>query len=299
MNWAKDATERGLGGYHPLVSFGYYVVIIGLTLLFIHPVFALLSLVCAIIHAVQLSSKKGWRVILLVGLPLFLIASLANPFFNHHGSTYLFYFYYNPITLEAVVFGIVSATMMFGMIMWFFCYSEVVTSDKFLYIFGRMIPTVALIASMTLRLIPRLMHQARVISNVQRGMGISLFHGSVLSRVKGGARIVSVLVSWALEDAVLTADSMRSRGYGSFKRSSFSIYRFYRRDAVVLGAILSLAIFGVAAYLLGFGQLLYFPAVHSPRLDGAALLFYFLFLLLALLPILLTLREDIRWESSM
>ena len=42
-------TESGLSLYHPFVSFGYFVAVIAGTLLFIHPVFVLLSLISALL----------------------------------------------------------------------------------------------------------------------------------------------------------------------------------------------------------------------------------------------------------
>ena len=50
--------------------------------------------------------------------------------------------------------------------------------------------------------------------------------------------MVSILVTWALENAIETADSMKSRGYGLKGRTAFSIYRFNRRDKI-LGALLA------------------------------------------------------------
>ena len=233
-------TESGLSLYHPLVSFGYFAAVIAGTLLFIHPFFVMVSLLCAIFASDMINGKKTFLATLGFGIPMFIFIALANPLFNHRGATILFYLFDNPVTKEAIIYGIVSAGMMFAAVVWFTCYNTIVTSDKFIYIFGRILPSVALIVSMTLSLIPRLMEQIKVIADSQRSIGLDWKSGSISQRVRSGARILSILVSWALEDAVITADSMRARGYGQHKRSTFSIFRFSKKDAKMMAVIILL-----------------------------------------------------------
>ncbi len=54
---------------------------------------------------------------------------------------------------------------MFVVIQWFSCYNKVMTSDKFIYLFGRLIPALSLILSMALRFVPGLTGQLKVIRN--------------------------------------------------------------------------------------------------------------------------------------
>ena len=143
----------------------------------------------------------------------------------------------NWITLEAIVYGIVLGAVMFIVIQWFSCYNTVMTSDKFIYLFGRIIPALSLVLSMALRFVPRFLRQLKVIRNGQKAMGRDVSEGTVLNRIKYGLQMVSILVTWALENAIETSDSMRSRGYGLHGRTAFSIYRLTRRDCF-LGAVM-------------------------------------------------------------
>lgn len=70
--------------------------------------------------------------------------------FNHYGVTMLYYVKSsgNWITLEALVYGVVLGAVMFVVIQWFSCYNKVMTTDKFIYLFGRIIPALSLILSM-------------------------------------------------------------------------------------------------------------------------------------------------------
>ena len=290
-------TESGLSLYHPWVSFLYFVAVIAGTLLFIHPVFAAVSLCCAIFSASLINGKKVLFATLGFGIPMFVFIAAANPLFNHRGATILFYLFDNPVTKEALVYGFVSAGMMFGAVVWFTCYNTVVTSDKFIYIFGRILPSIALIVSMTLSLIPRLMSQVKIIADSQRSIGLDWKSGSLKQRIRSGARILSILVSWALEDAVMTADSMCARGYGQHKRSTFSIFRFGKKDAKMLAVVLLLFGIEIFTYISGRGTMEFYPAMVFPKIDFADVVIYISYILLGILPAIIQIKEDLKWKQ--
>ena len=292
----KMKTESGLSLYHPLVSFGYFVAVIAGTLLFIHPIFALISLFCALLCSAVINGKKMFFATLGFGLPMFVFIAIANPLFNHRGATILFYLFDNPVTMEAIIYGFVSAGMMFAAVVWFTSYNTVVTSDKFIYIFGRILPSVALIISMTLSLIPRLMAQVKVIADSQRSIGLDWKSGSLKQRIRAGARILSILVSWALEDAVITADSMRARGYGQHKRSTFSVFRFGKRDAKMLALIIALMAVEIFAYAAGRGTMNFYPSIIVPKIDFIDIIIYISYILLGILPAVIQMKEDLKWK---
>ena len=290
-------TESGLALYHPLVSFGYFVAVIAGTLLFIHPFFSYISLACAIVFSAFVNGKKALWATLGFGVPMFLFIALANPIFNHRGATILFYIGGNPVTMEAFLYGLVSAGMMFAAVVWFTCYNTVVTSDKFLYVFGRVLPSIALIVSMTLSLIPKLMAQVKVIADSQRTLGLDWKSGTVPERIRAGARILSILVSWALEDAVITADSMRARGYGQHRRSSFSVFRFSKRDGIMLALIGVFLAAEILTYATGKGTMTFYPSVIPPSTDAAGILIYGAFFALGILPTAIQIKEDRKWKK--
>lgn len=290
-------TESGLALYHPIVSFGYFVAVIAGTLLFINPFFACASLCCAIICSALINGKKTILATLSFGVPMFIMVALANPLFNHHGATFLFYIEDNPVTLESFIYGLVSGVMMFAAVVWFTCYNTVVSSDKFLYIFGKILPSIALIVSMTLSLIPKLLSQVKVIADSQRTLGMDWKSGSAKQRVVSGARILSILVSWALEDAVTTADSMRARGYGQHRRSNFSIFRFGRRDGIILSVIAVLFAAEIYTYASGRGSMIFYPTTVWPEMNFVNILLYGAFFALGILPSVIQLKEDRKWKQ--
>lgn len=249
---------------HPALNFFYFVVVIGFTMFLQHPLFLLISFVSSLTYAVWLQGwKKVLKMNLLLTLPGLLIVALLNPMFNHYGVTTLFYLESsgNQITLEALVYGLVLGSVLFIVIVWFSSYNLVMTTDKFVYLFGRVIPAISLILSMVFRFVPRFKAQLIMIRNGQKCAGRDISNGGLMHKVKCGMNILSILVTWALENAVETADSMKSRGYGLKGRSAYSIYRFTRRD-LFLGCTMLLLL---AMMALGCGSGAAY-ASYNPRI---------------------------------
>ena len=147
----------------------------------------------------------------------------------------------NPVTLEAILYGLCSAASLVAVIVWFSCYNKVITSDKFLYLFAKFTPAAALLITMTVRMISKLKTHLQAIAKAQHAIGLDQNTGNVLQRVKKGMRILSILLNWSLEDGIETADSMKARGYGLKARSTFSLFKFDKRDGLTLGLIIILA----------------------------------------------------------
>ena len=218
--------------YHPVLNMLYFCGTIGVTMFVVHPVILAISFICAVAYSVVL---KGWKKTvkfnLLFSLPMMIIVALINPMFNHYGVTIIGYLHNgNPFTLESCVYGLVMAVMLVCTLVWFSCYTVVMTSDKFIYLFGRIIPALSLVLSMCLRFVPKFIKEASVISDGQKCVGRSVENGSLIKRAKHGITIFSILVTWSLENAIETSDSMKCRGYGEKGRTAFSLYHFDKRD---------------------------------------------------------------------
>ena len=143
-------------GFHPAVNLCFFAAAIGMSMFLMHPVFLAISIFCSCGYLWYLQGGMG--LLRQVGylLPVLLFTAVLNPLFNHEGKTVLFYLWNdNPVTLEAVCFGLASAVLMGASIVWFNCCNAVFTTDKIIYLFGRVIPSLSLLISMTLRFVPR------------------------------------------------------------------------------------------------------------------------------------------------
>lgn len=274
--------------YHPVVNFLYFVLAIGFGVVIQHPAYLLAGLIGAAVYYLLLKGRKGIRTILFL-LPVFLVITLVNPLFNTLGETTLFLLFGRPYTLEALCYGMVVGGIFLVMMLWFGCYNAVLTSDKFTSLFGSLIPALSLLLVMVLRMIPNLMGKAVQISGARRSIGKGLEGGSRKEAVRAGMTTLSALTDWALEGSVVTADSMRARGYGSAKRTSFQIYRMTGRDWLLLGLILALA--GITVF--GADKTAEFiPALQLAPVTGS----FGAYCVLTLLPAALHWKEAVIWR---
>ena len=285
-------------GFHPFINLLYFVAVIGFTMFFTHPVCLALSLLCALTYSVYINGKKAVRFNLIYMLPLLVIAALFNPLFNHQGATILAYLPDgNPLTLESILYGVSASVMLVTVISWFSCFNVIMTSDKFVYLFGKLIPALSLILSMVLRFVPRFRAQIKIISNAQKCIGRDVTSGNLLRKMKHGIKILSIMVTWALENAIETADSMKGRGYGLPGRTAFSIFRFDKRDGRALVFILACAAVVVAGNFTGVYRFRYFPTVKG-EWTGATLIVFIAYFALCLYPLIINLKEDIFWKNT-
>ena len=231
-------------------------------------------------------------------LPVFLLTALFNPAFSHEGVTILLYLPTgNPLTLESVLYGVSAGVLLVTVMVWFMNSSRVITSDKFIYLFGRVIPALSLVLSMTLRFIPKFKSQLAAVVEAQRSIGRDISQGSLLRRMKLAVSVLSIMITWALENAMDTADSMKGRGYGLPGRTAFSIYRLDDRDKSALAFLLLCAfclVMGTAASAFSFR---YYPGIRAGARTPLALSFQLVYAALCAMPMLLNAFEERKWKS--
>ena len=281
------------------MNFVYFTLVLMFSMFFMHPVYLTASLLCAAAFSIRLSGKSALRPQLKFLLPTVLAVALINPAFSHAGVTILAYLPSgNPLTLESIVYGTAAAVMLAAVILWFSCFNVVMTTDKFVYLFGRVIPAMSLVLSMAFRFVPRFAAQFREVSEAQRCIGRDLSEGSAVERIKKAASIVSIMVTWSLENAAQTADSMKSRGYGLSGRTAFSVYRLDGRDKALLVWLLLCGFYIACGWAAGGIEFHYYPMITGAALGAFQLSFMLAYLLLCLTPIVLDAVEDIKWKHS-
>ena len=283
----RDAFSR----CHPAVNFLFFLGAIGFGVVIQHPAYIAFSAAAAAAYYLLLKGREGWKLIGLM-VPVFCFVTVLNPFFNTYGEKVLFWFFGKPYCLEALYYGAAVAGILVVMMLWFGCYSIILTSDKFICLFGSLIPALSLLLTMVLRLIPNLMRKARQLLGSRRCIGKGAAKESTnREKLHDGVTLLSALTDWALEGSIVTGDSMRARGYGSAKRTSFRIYRLTARD-LVLGAAMALLI--AAVLLLGSYGAEFTPVLALDPL-GWGFGAYCIYLLI---PIGIHVKEAIVWHIS-
>ena len=293
--------EDCFSSFHPLVNFAFFACVIIASAFYIHPVFLGISLVCAFIYQWVLQGfRKTIKSFMLISVPMFLLVLLINPLFSHYGVTILTYLPNgNPVTLESFVYGLALGVMLCQMLIWFRCFHHVMTSEKFVYLFGKLVPALSLILSMCLRFVPKLGKHATKISQGQKCIGRDISNGSLAKKIKNGVTMLSILITWSLETALITADSMKSRGYGTGLRSAYSLYRFEKRDGWMLVVLAGLMAVFLRGSILGVTYANYNPKIVVEGLpltleSGISYLAYAVF---CLLPVIIDGLDALRWKK--
>ena len=263
-----------------------------------HPVCLVISFLSGFTYSVMLKGKKTIKTNLIYMLPMMILMAVINPVFNHEGATIIEYLPSgNPLTLESIIYGLCAAMMVVSVICHFSCYNEIMTSDKFIYLFGKIIPAMSQIISMTLRFVPKFAHQLKIVTNAQKCTGRDVSTGSFIKRAKHGLNILSIMMTWSLENAIETADSMKSRGYGIPGRTAFSIFTFDTRDKKALICILLLGMYTLVGNLMGGMYFSFFPMVEAADVSLFGISVFVAYLLLCIYPIIIELWEVRKWKA--
>ena len=284
--------------YHPAVNFIFFIGAIVAGMLILHPAYVVACIICSALYYVLLRGRKAWSKIAVM-LPLFVFVSLINPIFNTYGERVITHIFGRPYTLEALLYGAALAGMLVSMLLWFGCYNAVLTEDKFTSLFSDLAPSISLLLVMVLRLIPSLIKKGKQIAGARMSIGKDSSNASGFKgKLIGGMTLVSALLSIALEGGVVTADSMRARGYGCAKRTSFMKYRLTAADKVLLALIIVLLALIIFFSVRGAAAAEFTPELNIAPVSGVNALGFVFYCVYMLLPSILHIREDVQWNIS-
>ena len=280
--------------YHPVINLIYFAGAIGFTIAFHHPVFLAVSYLAAFAYSVKLNGVKG-LVFNLCLLPFMAAYALWYSYYTHFGVTVIGQnFTGNDLTLESLVFGVVISVTAAAVIMWMSCVFAVFSSDKVVYLFGRVSPKASLFLSILLRSVPRIKRTAGKINTAQKGMGKGAMQGGIAG-IRFVPRLVSILITWTLESFAESSESMKSRGYSLKGRTAFSIYRFDNRDrSFVVILFLCLTLIAMAV-MFNQTNIYYDPEIIMNRVTPVSVIFYAAYAVFLLLPMGLQMAGEMKY----
>lgn len=273
------------GELHPIVLLTYFVCVTGFSMGLRNPICLFISVVCAFVNLSCINGTKKALFSFKYTIPLVVAAAIMNPMFNHRGETILIYLANgNPLTLESIVFGAAAGLMIASVMGHLSCMNAVMTSDKLVYLSGKVLPSLSLIFSMTLRFIPRFSDRFKRVSDARRCAGCCENGDGLISRIRESASVVSAMFTWSLENSADTADSMHSRGYGLKGRTAFSLFRFDKRDAFMIICILICAAYIIFSYISGSIYWRYFPSMRGSELSIQSMSAYMVYAVIMVIP---------------
>ncbi len=271
---------KSLSAHHPGAACLYFLCV-QLPIVFgINPFTAAAGLASGLMLLGLLEGKLRLRTAAFhLFLPL--ISALVNPIFNHNGVTVLFFFNSNPVTREAVVCGAVTGLVISAALAWARCFSVVMDTDRLLCVTGALSPKVSLILSMALRYIPLLRRRGAMTREAHLAAGLTR-EDNAPDRIRGALRVFSGLTTWALENGIVTADSMAARGYGTGRRTRYRFFPWEKGDTLLVFCALGLAGMELYACIRGNIGYRWYPVMTAPDPGWRGIAGYAAFLLLCL-----------------
>ena len=279
--------RSAFGRLHPAASYAAGGSILLLAFLTKDPVSALILGLGALLFGGECFGAGYALKRLLLFSGLILAGGVTNPLISHRGMTVLFYIGNNAVTAEAALYGAVSGAMLADVILWCEALYRSLPGDGALYFPGKILPRTTLTFTMAIRFVPRLMTRMREARAAQRA-----FHPD--NSLKNAFSAFQTGVALTLEECCEIAHGMEKRGWGTGKRTSYSLYRFRLRDGLTALSALALCACVLAGYFFGAYRFTCYPVVLW---QSASRAWYIFPALLALLPAVTERKEKLLWRS--
>lgn len=187
---------KSIAEYHPALTAGYFALTAGFAMFCMNPVLLGISLTGALLLLFARNGRKAFRECLWL-LVLMLVLAAVNPLVSHNGQTVLFLINDTPITWEAAAYGMTAAVMVAAVLCWFRSFSQIMTADKLMCLFGGLSPKASLVFSTALRYIPLFTDRAKQIHLTQKALGLYR-EDTLVDRIRGRLREFSILTTWVL-----------------------------------------------------------------------------------------------------
>ena len=285
---------RSFDTMHPAAAAVQLLLTVGIAMFCTEPLLLTVSLLCAAGYDLLRRGRQTLRFYAAV-LGAAGVLALLNPLWNQHGTTVLLVINNRAVTAEALIYGAVSGLRLAAVLCWFRIFSGLMTSEKLFYLLRFLSPKLAMVFSMSMRNLTLYRQQLRSIQASQRALGLYR-EGHLIDDIRGGLRVFSVLLTWALENGIITANSMQARGYGIGRRSSFVYFQMRMPDLILLLTAVLLSAVSAAGLLSGSLTWQFYPVCVLPAYDGHGRLSLAAYTLLALLPLIYEGKERLTWH---
>ena len=286
--------RQGFAACHPVVNLVYFVGVLGFGMTLRHPLCLAISLAAALSCRRFLPPADRW---LRRAWILALAMALLNPLISHQGVTVLGYLPDgNPLTLESMAYGAGAGALLWVVLLWFAYLNRILTTDKVVYLFGRVLPVLSLLVTLVLGFLPRFEQRARQIAEGQRALGRRPQAENLRQRLRAGGQMLSGLTTWALDGAVELSDSMRSRGYGLPGRTAFSLYQWQRRDRAALLVLVGCGLWVLIGACRGQLFWQYYPRIRWAQPGAYGVSLWLAYGVFAFLPVWMDGREAWQWK---
>lgn len=283
---------------YPTVCTVYFFSVLAFSIAFTHPVTIAASFLFGFLNMLfACGTKKVVDAFKFIGT-LMILTIFLTPIFIHKGITIIVYLPWgNPLTLESILYGIAMAFSMASVMEWIFVATAVMSSDKMVFSLSRVTPSISLVICVILRLLPNLVIKFKEVYAYQKSEYTDDGKKNRFAVLRRIAAVFSVVLTWALESGIQTVQSMKSRGYGAGRRTSFYRHEMTGRDKMFVLALIILACIVIIGAMRGAMKWNYFlPSVQN-RLDMLKAAMMATLSVLYALPLISDFWEAKKWKA--
>jgi energy-coupling factor transport system permease protein len=282
---------------HPITYIIYYVILTVFAFLFTNPYYSLTFAIFIIILIKIQGIPKGFKMTMKGFIIMGISVAILNPLISYKGDTKLLHLFGNNfITFEAIIYGLIVAFSLVLMFLVFMSFNKTVSYQELLYIFSKKFPVVSLIIIMALRFVPMLTTHLEEINKLQNFENKQLKKGFI-NKIKNLGNSLVVMISWVLEESMVTAKSMKARGYQTAKRTSYLSYKINRIDIIFISFTILTSILSILGLIYGNARIAIYPTIGFSFNQLPFDIYYFSFLILLLPLIYLEFKEEIIWHE--
>ncbi|UTB32902.1 MAG: energy-coupling factor transporter transmembrane protein EcfT [Methanobacterium sp. ERen5] len=284
---------------HPAIYITYYMILVLFAFIYNNPYYLITFLICIVALIILQGIGNELKTTLKFFVPMSVIIILLNPVVSHVGTTKIYIIGNYFITLEALTYGIIMSLSLLIILLTFTSYNKTVSYQEMLYIFSKRFPNISMVIIMALRFIPLFnyrLNEVNKISKFNEKQYSNTNKNSMVEKISKTANLLVVVVSWSLEESMITAKSMKARGYGIKERTSYLSYKFHKIDYMLTGFISFSLLICIIGLTQGFGRIEIYPTLMFSDSESTVNIYYLSLLFLLLPLIYLEIKEKLIWE---
>ena len=281
---------------HPFICFLYYITYFFIICIFNHPIIIILSLLFSILQYKYFLNYKFKFYKFKFYLIMCIFILFTNVFFNRRGYTIIFYLFDKPITFESFLYGIYIIIFAITTFIIFKLLDKILGRSKILYLFGKYFPQTSFLLSLTLSFFTVLEEKARNYLLIQKNR-----EGNKKISLKNNLDIFLGFTVLSLEDSMISAEILKSKDYGLFKRSSYRNYNFKIMDLFLTFVIVFIIFIFLYIKIKNIIKYIYYDSYKVLFIDKNFILILICLLIFFIAPFLIDIlgiikRSFYRWK---
>jgi energy-coupling factor transport system permease protein len=258
---------------NPLCKLAWVISISAVALILNHPAYLLFLFLSTLPPVITAKVWREWAASMKFTLYLCLTVIVINVLVSYHGSNILWQAPFRIpvigvpiITLEALFFGIGMSLRLLTIFSAFTILTLTIHPDDIMQALLKMkVPYKSiLVISLSMRFVPTLIDDARMVSDIQRSRGLELDRGNPLQKIRRHSAVIIPLLSNALDRTTQIAEAMESRAFGAGKeRTFYKELNLGWLDTLILGCCFCPVILGVLLHFWRMGDYQYYPTAGT------------------------------------